>query len=489
MSTVMQQTKPISFVRAKALPFEQYSRLWMSILLGASDSFGLFLAILLALGLRLLIGAPLMEPGFYLRYMPLAFVFVFAYAISGLYPAIGMSPVAEIRRLTLVTTTTFFLLVVVTVWLRTSDRFSRLFLSIFWVLAVLFVPSMRFALRQLAVRAHLWGEPIAVIGSGPHTRKIIDFLRDNPLIGLRPIVLVNGFHPGEHYPEGIAFLHASQLKENPCILSKHNINTVVLVPGETPPEFQSLIVDERQFGFQRLVMISSLGWVGGSAIVPYDLQGVLGLEVQRKLLNRSEQIFKRLLDLGLVLVGGLFVLPIIGLVAWLIRLDSPGNSFYGHKRIGRDGKEIKVWKFRTMASNADQVLASFLAENPSLQTEWEASHKLKDDPRVTRLGTLLRKTSLDELPQIWNVIKGEMSLVGPRPIVQDEVRLYDHAFRLYTQVLPGMTGLWQVSGRSDTSYDSRIRLDEYYIRHWSIWMDIYVLIRTIWVVVKRSGAY
>jgi lipopolysaccharide/colanic/teichoic acid biosynthesis glycosyltransferase len=142
-----------------------------------------------------------------------------------------------------------------------------------------------------------------------------------------------------------------------------------------------------------------------------------------------------------------------------------------------------------MVQDADRVLQEYLEKNPALREEWESSYKLKNDPRITRVGKFLRKTSLDELPQLINVIKGEMSLVGPRPIVDDEVKFYGKSFRLYTQVLPGMTGLWQISGRSDTSYDYRVSLDEYYIRHWSIWMDFYILVRTVWVVLKHSGAY
>jgi len=156
--------------------------------------------------------------------------------------------------------------------------------------------------------------------------------------------------------------------------------------------------------------------------------------------------------------------------------------------VGKGGKAIWIWKFRTMVANADEILENYLNTKPELRAEWEAAHKLKNDPRITRIGRLLRKTSLDEFPQFFNVLKGEMSVIGPRPIVQDEIKFYKDGYKLYTQVLPGVSGLWQVSGRSDTSYENRVALDEYYIRHWSIWMDIYILVRTVWVVLKRSGA-
>jgi Undecaprenyl-phosphate galactose phosphotransferase WbaP len=328
-----------------------------------------------------------------------------------------------------------------------------------------------------------------VIGSGPQTRILVQFLGANRQLGWVPKVVVNGFNYSDEDLSGIPVLDSKHLQANPDFLCDLHIHTAVIVPNETPVDFQSLIVDERRFGLQRLILISSLGWVGGSAVIPYDLQGILGLEVQRRLLNSSEQFIKRLIDLVLVIVGGFFALPLMGLITLLISLETPGSSFYCQKRVGKEGKDIRVWKFRTMVINAEQLLERCLCESPEMREEWENSHKLKNDPRITRAGAILRRTSLDELPQLWNVLKGEMSLVGPRPIVRDEIKHYQETFRLYTQVVPGMTGLWQVSGRSDTTYESRVRLDEYYIRRWSIFMDFYILARTLWVVLKRSGAY
>lgn len=172
-----------------------------------------------------------------------------------------------------------------------------------------------------------------------------------------------------------------------------------------------------------------------------------------------------------------------------IWLDSPGSIFYKQTRIGQFGKHIKVWKFRTMKENAEEELEKDLAEHEDLYREWIANRKLKNDPRVTAVGSVLRKLSLDELPQLWNVVKGEMSLVGPRPIVDSEVSNYGDCFSLYLRVKPGMTGFWQVSGRNNVSYEERVRLDEYYVRNWSIWLDIYILFKTIPAVITASGAY
>ena len=217
--------------------------------------------------------------------------------------------------------------------------------------------------------------------------------------------------------------------------------------------------------------------------------GILGLEVRQRLLMPGPRLAKFSIDLAATLVGGLLLLPLIVAIAILIKLDSPGSIFYLQTRIGQGGKHFKAWKFRTMVPDAAKSLQDYLEKHPELQDAWEKDHKLRRDPRVTRIGSFLRRTSLDELPQLWNILRGEMSLVGPRPIVDEEIERYGNKFPLYTKVIPGLTGLWQVSGRNNISYQERVNLDAYYVRNWSVWLDIYILTRTIWVVVTGEGAY
>jgi len=214
--------------------------------------------------------------------------------------------------------------------------------------------------------------------------------------------------------------------------------------------------------------------------------------MKANLLLPLPRLVKRALDLTVVIVGGLLFLPLIMLIAALIKLTSPGPVFYRQQRIGYGGRRFQVWKYRTMVKDAEMILERHLATNPSARKEWERDSKLKNDPRITRVGHWLRKTSLDELPQIWNVLTGEMSLVGPRPIMNCEFlkyRSYQEGFQLYAKVLPGITGLWQVSGRSNTTYDKRVDLDTYYVRNWSPWLDLYILARTAKAVLRREGAY
>ena len=197
---------------------------------------------------------------------------------------------------------------------------------------------------------------------------------------------------------------------------------------------------------------------------------------------------KRVVDVAgalalLVLFGG-----VMAVIAVLVRMDG-GPAVFGHRRVGTDGRPFTCWKFRSMVTDAHEVFADLMRRDPQARAEWAATHKLKDDPRITRVGRFLRRTSLDELPQLFNVLKGEMSLVGPRPIVDDEVARYRTCFAVYTQCRPGLTGLWQVSGRSDVDYGRRVQLDTAYVFGWSFWGDIAIMLKTARVMVSGRGAY
>ncbi len=192
--------------------------------------------------------------------------------------------------------------------------------------------------------------------------------------------------------------------------------------------------------------------------------------------------------LALIIVP--LLLPVVGMIAILIKKESEGSVFFAHKRVGKYGKEIPTLKFRSMYKDAGERLEKLLETEPQIREEWEKNFKLKNDPRVTKVGAFLRKTSLDELPQIFNVLKGEMNFVGPRPVIQKEIdNYYKEDAQYYFMVKPGITGLWQVSGRSDTDYEFRVATDRWYVSNWSLWLDIIILVKTIKVVLKRDGAY
>jgi Undecaprenyl-phosphate galactose phosphotransferase WbaP len=220
-----------------------------------------------------------------------------------------------------------------------------------------------------------------------------------------------------------------------------------------------------------------------------DFDGILGFVTSHKLRMSWNLGIKRLIDLFIVIVGGLIILPMLLFIALLVKISSPGPVFYGHQRLGKDHKYFTAYKFRSMYKNSDEILKKLLDTDPRLREEWEENHKLKDDPRVTAVGKILRRISFDEFPQLINILKGEMSLVGPRPIVDAEIEKYGKDFDRIFSVKPGLTGLWQVSGRSDTDYTDRVALDTYYLQSWSVWLDLWVLLKTVGVVIKGKGAY
>jgi Undecaprenyl-phosphate galactose phosphotransferase WbaP len=396
--------------------------------------------------------------------------------------------VEELRRLTISTSIVFLLVTGLTFWGHSAARFSRLTFAFAWIIALVSVPLSRTLFRSFSINLGIWGEPVAVIGYGIQGQEVVQFLQNNQYLGLRPVLLINGFStllekskkfkatiPHQNYDEGDVHLE--------------NIETVLLITSEMPESIQDAVINKQQLGFKRLILIPNLDWVGSVGVIPHDLEGYLGLEVRQNLLINWLQAIKRMLDLFIVIISSLIVVPLGVIIALIIRIDSPGGVFYSQDRIGKGGKTFKMWKFRTMVSDANLELKSFLANNPDATVEWDQSQKLRNDPRITRVGRLIRRLSLDELPQFWNVLRGEMSLVGPRPFFSEQRDYYGLVYNLYIQVLPGMTGLWQVSGRNDVRYDKRVRLDEYYVRNWSIWLDIYIIIKTIWTVLRGEGAY
>ena len=211
---------------------------------------------------------------------------------------------------------------------------------------------------------------------------------------------------------------------------------------------------------------------------------------QNRLMSWHRRVIQNLLNYIFVLLLVPILLPLIAIIAVAIKLESSGNAFFIHNRIGKDGKVIPVLKFRSMYADAKERLEELLKKDAKIKDEWQSCFKIKDDPRVTKVGKFLRKTSLDELPQILNVLAGHMNFVGPRPVVKDEIEnYYKEDAQYYYMVKPGITGLWQVSGRSDTDYDYRIKTDRWYVVNWSIWLDIVILFKTVKVVFKRDGAY
>ncbi len=442
--------------------------------------------ILICAAVRQMLGGQYHLPT-YFQLWPLLGLFIAAFALYGLYPGVIFNPVMEIRSVATATTTVYLVLGVLTFMLRVSETYSRIVFVVAWLLSVALVPPARMLVRHCFCRKPWWGYRALVLIGDNRGLQLLRTLERQPELGLR-VTAVLKYEAAADEDDHTAPVFEGWEKA-PILASHYGITHAIVAAPQFSAKQLRKVLDSHARPFSHLYIIPDLEGLSSLGIGALDLGHVLALEVSNRLLLSSAGLIKRLMDLAVSLTLGIVLLPVIGLIALMIKLETKGPAFYGHLRVGRREDRFKVWKFRSMVLNADEVLASYLEERPELKAEWESGRKLKNDPRITRIGRFLRRTSLDELPQLWNVIKGEMSLVGPRPIVTDEVRSYDAEFDLYTRVLPGITGLWQVSGRSDISYQERIALDTYYVRNWSPWLDIYILARTVKVVLGCRGAY
>ena len=431
----------------------------------------------------------------YVPLIPLILVYLTVYFVAGLYSVVGVHPVEELRQLSITTSVTFLGLGALSFWFRNAESFSRASFVIGWLISLFLLPAGRELLRAVATKYRLWGEPVAIIGFGDQGAEFVEFLQKYPSLGFNPVVLINGFYPANghgnahngNYP--LPMMDAQGLVDHEYGKFLKGIHTAIVIQNEVPETFLQSIVQDYGFRFSNLILVSDTHQFASLWVIPMDIGGVLGLRVRQNLMSSWQQGLKRVLDLSIIIIASPLLIPFFGFISLVTLLDLPGAVFYTQMRIGHGGHKFGVWKFRTMVKNADEVLEKYLSANPELRKEWDETHKLKNDPRITRMGKFLRKSSLDELPQVWNVLRGEMGIVGPRPIIEEEAHHYGEKIKVYMQVRPGITGLWQVSGRNDLDYPTRVRLDEYYVRNWSVWFDLYIIARTPWKMITGTGAY
>lgn len=389
--------------------------------------------------------------------LPIGFIFL------QLYPASTFHPAIEISRI--FTAVTLIFLGLTAAAIVTGDRpvIALIGRGLHFAFVILCITAFRLSLRSFLSRARWWRQPTLVIGNQSEIKSISEWVERQWFLGIRIVDNPKSDNLWEYPTRAIVTADgAFEVNFDGDIAWQHPRVTFA-------PEY----LEE----FPMLMCIAT------------DGAGMAGIQQQNRLCSPIQRILKRVIDLAIIICVAPFWIPVVIMLAIAVKLSSRGPIFYKQKRLGRHSQHFYAWKFRTMMTNADEVLESYLDSNPELRKEWELDHKLKFDPRVTQLGRVLRKTSLDELPQLFNVLAGEMSLVGPRPIVDDEIQKYRAVYRQYERVKPGITGLWQISGRNNTSYEERIRYDDYYIRNWSVWLDFFILFRTVKTVIFREGAY
>jgi len=460
-----------------------FSARWLInvVVVGGLEIFGLFIALMLASVVRMALKGTPMYPewaGF------LVILWMVGAIGTKALPGWGLGAVEELRRIS-VTLVLVFAAAFTAMFLgKIAFQFSRLTLSLAFLFSLVLIPFCRIWGKRALIHFRLWGMQAVIYADRPDTaRKLIQTLKNESGLGYLPVAVCHpNAAPGETI-EGLPVMRH---------LDEHALFASVAIIALPDRERRELIDSPRGpvALFRHTVIVPELDTAHSLWVQTRDLGGVLGLEISHNLQDPWSKGLKRISEIGMVLLSAPLWLPLMALITLLIWLTDRRNPFYVSPRIGRAGKHFSMIKFRSMRADAEELLQRELASNEELRIEWEQSFKLRQDPRVTRIGRFLRLTSLDELPQFLNILNGTMSLVGPRPLPDyHESDLPESIIHMRQEVRPGMTGLWQVSGRSDAGTPGLVKWDAYYIRNWSLWLDIVVLVRTVRVVISGRGAY
>ena len=365
---------------------------------------------------------------------------------------------------------------------------SRLWWLIVWGLAVLTIVWGRMLTRFVLQQWGLWIRPTIIIGHGENATEAAIALQSEPRMGFEVAGYVDVDQPQPQLTlNGRTLKNIQELEK---LAALPGIQWVIALEHAQADQREHWLRILSQWGATDISVIPAMRGVPlyGTDMAHFFSHEVAMLRVRNNLRRWPARLTKRLFDTSLAALLIMLLSPLMLCIAVALKLEG-GSVFFAHVRVGKKGKRFNCFKFRSMVPNADQALTNLLESNPDLQAQWHKEHKLKDDPRISPLGEFLRRTSMDELPQLFNVLKNEMSLVGPRPIVEEELEKYGLEKSYYLMVRPGMTGLWQVSGRNDVDYDTRVYLDAWYVKNWSLWYDLAILVKTFKVVLLRRGAY
>jgi len=415
-------------------------------------------------------------PFAYMDFWPAILVFVVLNAVFRLYngrplhPAAPVPPVEELRRLVVSAALTHIgVIAYIALSQQTIVGVSRFVIVVSGVLTALAAQPVRDLVRWFMRVLGVGQIPVLFVGGGEAADRLESSLASDSYTGFNIVRRFRDGELGEVSPEGRRLgIHT--------LVACLDIRILQCWMEEFAKNFTHI---------EYVVPSKAFPVLGAKAV---SFCGAGGLEMVNQRRIRLLRVEKFVLDKVLAFVAFVLFLPAFLIMPVLIKATSKGPVLYRHERLGKDGRRIRVWKFRSMYYDADSRLERVLSESPAAKSEWEKSFKLENDPRVTPFGRFLRKTSLDELPQLFNVFLGQMSLIGPRPIVAKEVEKYGSAYGIFSSVEPGITGLWQVSGRSETNYDRRVALDTYYVLNWSPWLDIWILFRTVVAVLTMRGS-
>jgi Undecaprenyl-phosphate galactose phosphotransferase WbaP len=423
----------------------------------------------------------------FITYWPYLPVFILIFFALKLYPGISLAPAEEMKR--------FFLGSILAYGGIIMSRFvdsgiwdsrNTAFL-ISCVFSTIILLTARSVTHWFLHKTRLGGIPAVIFGSGATGKMVANCLKSSIRTGYIPVLFLDDNPAGENEVNGIPVIHDITLGSE--IVKRYNIKMAIVAMPELEAAKLKHLLNTHVSAFRYNVIIPNFFNISSIWMSVRDFSGVLGIDTSNKLKLFWNLGIKRFLDLCVVIIGGLIALPFLLLIALLIKITSRGPVLYKQKRLGMNGKHFFTYKFRSMYIDAEQQLQKILDTDPGAKKEWEEKFKLQKDPRITGIGKFLRRTSIDEMPQLLNIIKGEMSLVGPRPIVDAEMEKYGEDYLRVFSVKPGLTGLWQVSGRSDADYEDRVAYDTYYLQSWSVWLDLWIIFKTFGVVLVGRGAY
>jgi Undecaprenyl-phosphate galactose phosphotransferase WbaP len=390
-------------------------------------------------------------------------------------------PAGEERRRILFGVIAGYLSVGLLEMLTHAPRWSMVSVVIGIIISAVLVVLARSVLRTLCCSTSWWGTPAVVVGSPEAARDAVALLEHYRVHGFRAVAILTDTEAEPIVPG----LFQAPVYCGVAVAESHRVSHAIVV-GTKTHDTNAVGCREELACFSHILTMNV-----AAAAEFYDRAEIAnaGLPGTGSLVHVIGLAVKRVIDVALTVIIFLVIIPLFVLLTIAVAQSSRGPVFYSQRRIGKGGGQIRAWKFRSMYPDAEALLHHYLEADPQLREEWEQDRKLRNDPRVTPIGRILRKTSLDELPQLWNVLCGEMSLVGPRPIVSAEIEKYGDCYYHYQSVHPGITGLWQVSGRNNTTYAERVQFDKYYAENWSLWLDFRILCRTFKTVLLREGAY
>ncbi|MDH5202049.1 MAG: undecaprenyl-phosphate galactose phosphotransferase WbaP [Nitrospirota bacterium] len=374
---------------------------------------------------------------------------------------------------------------------KMGDIVSRLVLLGTWFLSLFIFPLFRLWGKKFLYSIGFRRERVLILGAGNAGRLVMEGLQRETHMGYDVI----GFLDDDEQKIGNTINGKrvfDMVKRFPELIKKHGIKIVIIAMPSLSAERLSVLTSAVQNHTPNTMLIPDLKGIAllNTKLFHLFYEEIFLMNIRNNLKSTTNRFIKKFFDISVSIISMPLLLPIIALIGTIIRMETSGPAIYAHDRIGKNGKTFRCYKFRTMYKDAEEKLKEILENNQETRAEWLKNQKLRDDPRITKVGRFLRRTSLDELPQIFNVIKGEMSLVGPRPVTKEEIEYhYKDAAEICFSVAPGITGLWQVSGRTNTGYEYRVKLDAWYIMNWSLWLDIAILFKTIKVVAKMEGAY